>query len=125
LVPCFKTARDSSLATRSNPLLVPAAMGNCLKPASKHVGLGLTEVEEEESLAEVKRISQEEQAAEGLKVKIVLTRAELEWLVAQVNSGERRLEDVIHDMHAAAARGDKDGGGWRPRLESITEVPGD
>jgi hypothetical protein len=114
-------------------------MGNCLSPASKHLGLGLmTMEEEEERQAEVKRISQEEQAAEvdaeqqeaaaeGLKVKVVLTRAELEWLMAQLKSGERRLEDVIHHMRAAAAvaRGAKDGSGWRPRLESIVEAPGD
>jgi hypothetical protein len=107
-------------------------MGNCLNPASKHLGLGLmTMEEEEERLAEVKRISQEEQAAEaaaaeGLKVKVVLTRAELEWLMAQLKSGERCLEDVIHHIHAAAVvRGAKDGGGWRPHLESIVEAPGD
>jgi hypothetical protein len=105
-------------------------MGNCLNPASKHLGLGLmTMEEEEERLAEVKRISQEEQAAEAAAaegLKVVLTRAELEWLMAQLKSGERCLEDVIHHIHAAAVvRGAKDGGGWRPHLESIVEAPGD
>ncbi|OEL28689.1 hypothetical protein BAE44_0010290 [Dichanthelium oligosanthes] len=134
-------------------------MGNCLNAASKQRHGGLMP-EEEESLSEMRRISQllreeeeEEEAAadvqysseepealeapasaaaaEGLKVKIVLTRAELEWLMAQLKSGEQRLEDVLHHMHAvkgataaAAAPADKQqGGGWRPRLESIVECP--
>ncbi|RCV21824.1 hypothetical protein SEVIR_4G136800v4 [Setaria viridis] len=126
-------------------------MGNCLNAASKQRRGGLLP-EEEESLSEMRRISQllrdeEEEddaeaeypeetdespppaaaAAEGLKVKIVLTRAELEWLMAQLKTGDQRLEDVLHHMHAAkgAAAADKQlqGGGWRPRLESILECP--
>ncbi|RLN12241.1 hypothetical protein C2845_PM09G14710 [Panicum miliaceum] len=122
-------------------------MGNCLNAASKQSRGGLLP-EEEESLSEMRRISQllrdeeeeeadaeyypedaeEEEAppaaAEGLKVKVVLTRAELEWLMAQLKSGDRRLQDVLHHMHAAkAAAADKHpgGGAWRPRLESILE----
>lgn len=64
-------------------------------------------------------------AAEGLKVKIVLTRGELEWLMAQLKSGEQRLEDVLHHMQAAkeVGGGDNKAAGWRPRLESILECP--
>ncbi|CAN6194992.1 unnamed protein product [Urochloa humidicola] len=121
-------------------------MGNCLNPASKHRHGGLLP-EEEESLSEMRRISQllredteadaqeylpEEAAevepppatAEGLKVKVVLTRAELEWLMAQLKTGDRRIQDVLHHMQAAkaaAASPTTDKGGWRPRLESILE----
>ncbi|PVH47983.1 hypothetical protein PAHAL_4G207100 [Panicum hallii] len=121
-------------------------MGNCLNAASKRSRGGLLP-EEEESLSEMRRISQllrdeedegdaeyyqeeaeeEEEApaaAKGLKVKVVLTRAELEWLMAQLKSGDRRLQDVLHHMHAAKAAADKHPGGgaaWRPRLESILE----
>ncbi|KAF8760495.1 hypothetical protein HU200_010117 [Digitaria exilis] len=130
-------------------------MGNCLNPASKQRHGGLLP-EEEESLSEMRRISQllreedeedeaamdqyllEETAAdvleaapaaaatEGLKVKIVLTRSELEWLMAQLKSGEQRLEDVLHHMQAAkaaAAVAEKPHAAWRPRLESILECP--
>ncbi|CAN6216718.1 unnamed protein product [Urochloa humidicola] len=124
-------------------------MGNCLNPASKHRHGGLLP-EEEESLSEMRRISQllrdEEDAeadaaqeyrpeeaaevepppaAEGLKVKVVLTRAELEWLMAQLKTGDRRIQDVLHHMQAAkanaAAASPTHKGGWRPRLESILE----
>jgi len=116
-------------------------MGNCLNAASKQRRGGLRP-EEEESLSEMRRISQllreeeeddayeaeypeeadEEEAApaaEGLKVKVVLTRAELEWLMAQLKSGDRRLQDVLHHMHAAKQH--PGGEAWRPRLESILE----
>lgn len=120
-------------------------MGNCLNTASRRSHRAGMLPEEEESLTEMRRISQllrdqeddgvvdmhseEEEvvvapsvAAEGLKVKIVLTRGELEWLMAQLKSGEQRLEDVLHHMHAAkGVAGDK--AGWRPRLESIIECP--
>uniref|UniRef100_A0A0D9VEC9 Uncharacterized protein n=1 Tax=Leersia perrieri TaxID=77586 RepID=A0A0D9VEC9_9ORYZ len=68
-----------------------------------------------------------------LKVKMVLTKAELEWLMAQLKAGDRRLEDVLQEMarkrgginsgggDVAGAGGD--GGGWRPSLESIVEGP--
>ncbi|CAL5042548.1 unnamed protein product [Urochloa decumbens] len=122
-------------------------MGNCLNAASKQSRGGLLP-EEEESLSEMRRISQllrdeedalryrhqaEEEAesppepAEGLKVKVVLTRAELEWLMAQLKTGDHRLQDVLHHMHAAKQAGGgavsspADKGGWRPRLESIVE----
>ncbi|CAN6163869.1 unnamed protein product [Urochloa humidicola] len=129
-------------------------MGNCLNPASKRRHGGLLP-EEEESLSEMRRISQllrdEEEdaveyhhdeaaeaeevepppaaAAEGLKVKVVLTRAELEWLMAQLKTGDRRIQDVLHHMQAAkanaaataAAASPTDKAGWRPRLESILE----
>lgn len=142
-------------------------MGNCLNTASKRSHHGMLLPEEEESLSEMRRISQllrEEQeegsydyevaagmhysseqqqqveeeeeevvavapavAAEGLKVKIVLTRGELEWLMAQLKSGEQRLEDVLEHMQAAkgvgGGGGSCDKAGWRPRLESILECP--
>ncbi|KAG8075618.1 hypothetical protein GUJ93_ZPchr0006g43293 [Zizania palustris] len=68
-------------------------------------------------------------AAAGVKVKVVLTRAELEWLMAQLNTGDRRLEDVLHQMgtaRTAAARPpppprSASDGSWRPRLECILE----
>ncbi|CAD6339392.1 unnamed protein product [Miscanthus lutarioriparius] len=135
-------------------------MGNCLNTASKRSHHGMLP-EEEESLSQMRRIRQllreveddygyeavgmhsvveeEEEvvavapavAAEGLKVKIVLTRGELEWLMAQLKSGEQRLEDVLQHMQAAKGVGGGGGScagadkqaGWRPRLESILECP--
>ncbi|KAJ1259212.1 hypothetical protein BS78_10G137300 [Paspalum vaginatum] len=125
-------------------------MGNCLNAASKRRGQhgGGLLPEEEESLSEMRRISQllregedededeedddarpaEEAAAAAapppaaVKVKVVLTRGELEWLMAQLKSGDQRLDDVLQHVQAQAALSAKPAG-WRPRLESIVECP--
>ena len=71
-------------------------------------------------------------AAAGVKVKVVLKRAELEWLMSQLKTGDRRLEDVLNQMATARALSSalsaappppphRAGDGWRPRLECILE----
>ncbi|CAN6201458.1 unnamed protein product [Urochloa humidicola] len=86
--------------------------------------------EEAEAEEEVEPPPPPPESAEGLKVKVVLTRAELEWLMAQLKTGDgHSLRDVLHHMQAAkqggggggAASPTADKGGWRPRLESILE----
>uniref|UniRef100_A0ACD6A9K9 Uncharacterized protein n=1 Tax=Avena sativa TaxID=4498 RepID=A0ACD6A9K9_AVESA len=124
-------------------------MGNCLNTASKQEEArrrrGERVVPEEaRSIGEVLLHDEEEEeddeapsptaaSTAGMKVKVVLTRAELEWLMAQLKSGEQRLEDVLRQMGTArtAAAPDDDsskpspraGDGWRPRLERILECP--
>uniref|UniRef100_A0ACD5ZJL8 Uncharacterized protein n=1 Tax=Avena sativa TaxID=4498 RepID=A0ACD5ZJL8_AVESA len=56
-----------------------------------------------------------------LKVKMVLTKGELEWLMAQLKGGDRRPEDVLREM----ARRRDGTRGWRPSLESIDECCSD
>ncbi|XP_015688969.2 uncharacterized protein LOC107303578 [Oryza brachyantha] len=103
-------------------------MGNCLQSGGAAVGDGTMRSssrrrgggggeEEDEAAAAAS-------AGSVLKVKMVLTKAELEWLMAQLKAGDRRLEDVLHEMARkrdglSAAGGD----GWRPSLESIVEGP--
>ncbi|XP_044957678.1 uncharacterized protein LOC123408683 [Hordeum vulgare subsp. vulgare] len=125
-------------------------MGNCLNKAStqqqqremrrRRHGHGERvapeEREEEEELRSIGQVllqeeeEEEEEApaaasAAGMKVKVVLTRAELEWLMAQLKSGEQRLEDVLRQMGNARDVDDKPprADGWRPRLECILECP--
>ncbi|XP_072983458.1 uncharacterized protein [Typha latifolia] len=57
----------------------------------------------------------------GFKVKILLTRGELEWLVVQLKKGERRLEDVLMEMGKEVNRDKSKALGWKPSLESIVE----
>jgi hypothetical protein len=57
-----------------------------------------------------------------MKVKMVLTKGELGWLVAQLMAGDRRLEDVLQEI--VRKREDRTAAaGWRPSLESIVECP--
>uniref|UniRef100_A0A0E0LC82 Uncharacterized protein n=1 Tax=Oryza punctata TaxID=4537 RepID=A0A0E0LC82_ORYPU len=103
-------------------------MGNCLNPASKvrHGGEPTLPPPEEEwcyttpepdaattrTIGHVLREEAAEEetaasaavaAAAGVKVKVVLKRAELEWLMAQLKTGDRRLEDVLNQMATARA----------------------
>ncbi|RLN09761.1 hypothetical protein C2845_PM11G19230 [Panicum miliaceum] len=59
-----------------------------------------------------------------VKVKVVLTKGELGWLVARLKAGDRRLEDVLHEVaRKREGRAGGSGDGWRPNLESIVECP--
>ncbi|CAL4888775.1 unnamed protein product [Urochloa decumbens] len=63
-----------------------------------------------------------------VKVKMMLTKGELGWLVARLEAGDRRIEDVLHEMAARKREGPRAascgaGDGWRPSLESIVECP--
>ncbi|XP_017697264.1 uncharacterized protein LOC120111730 [Phoenix dactylifera] len=59
----------------------------------------------------------------GFKVKILLTRGELEWLMLQMEKGEKTLEDVLMEMGRERREGAGKAQGWKPSLESIIEVP--
>lgn len=59
----------------------------------------------------------------GVKVKVLLTRAELEWLMAQLKNGEKKLEEVLTEMGRERGREKERCDGWRPSLESIIECP--
>ncbi|KAG8070434.1 hypothetical protein GUJ93_ZPchr0006g43610 [Zizania palustris] len=93
-------------------------MGNCLQSGG---GGGGGEEEDEGSSSSSSSV---------LKVKMVLTKAELEWLMAQLKAGDRRLADVVQEMvrkrdglPSAGGAGAGGGDGWRPSLESIVECP--
>jgi hypothetical protein len=120
-------------------------MGNCLNKASKQEmrrrrGERVVPEEREEEAISIGSLLLHEQEEEeevpstaapaaGMKVKVVLTRAELEWLMAQLKSGDQRLEDVLRQVATArtGTTGADDGSkpsrvdGWRPRLERILE----
>ncbi|XP_051194080.1 uncharacterized protein [Lolium perenne] len=66
------------------------------------------------------KVTEEVAPSSVLKVKMVLTKTELEWLMAQLKGGDRRLEDVLREMARK-----RDARGWRPSLESIDECGSD
>ncbi|RWW45425.1 hypothetical protein BHE74_00048738 [Ensete ventricosum] len=58
------------------------------------------------------------------KVKILLTRKELEWLVLHLKeNGEQRLEDVLVEMQREMEKERGKAKVWKPALESIEESP--
>ncbi|CAN6278153.1 unnamed protein product [Urochloa humidicola] len=103
-------------------------MGNCIQQSSGSAGRRLAE------RSGRRRRGSGEDEEEGaappppsavVKVKMVLTKGELGWLVAQLEAGDRRIEDVLHEMAARKREGPRAaaGDGWRPSLESIVECP--
>ncbi|WOK97193.1 hypothetical protein Cni_G05901 [Canna indica] len=97
-------------------------MGNCMKKSAQwkleEEGGGRNSAAAEEDSGGV--VEKEG----GCKVKILLTRKELEWLVLHLKEKrEQRLEDVLEEMGKLEIRSRKAGKGWKPSLESIVESP--
>ncbi|KAK9059336.1 hypothetical protein SSX86_021956 [Deinandra increscens subsp. villosa] len=59
-----------------------------------------------------------------MRVKLVLTKGELEWLLLQMKNKleGKRLEDVLGEIEKSRMSG-KSVAGWKPSLESIMETP--
>uniref|UniRef100_A0A2N9J5Q3 Uncharacterized protein n=1 Tax=Fagus sylvatica TaxID=28930 RepID=A0A2N9J5Q3_FAGSY len=56
----------------------------------------------------------------GIRVKIVLTKEELQWLMLQLQDKQgKKLEDVFGEIERAREKAE----GWKPSLESIMETP--
>ncbi|KAF8676535.1 hypothetical protein HU200_046930 [Digitaria exilis] len=100
-------------------------MGNCIQSSSSSGSHGAFAGEGRRLQGSGSGSSGEEQGASSpmpvVKVKMVLSKAELGWLVSQLKAGDRRLEEVLHDMERR--KRDAGGDGWRPSLESIFECP--
>ncbi|KDP25296.1 hypothetical protein JCGZ_20452 [Jatropha curcas] len=108
-------------------------MGNCIKPSSmkkqqeedfemeKYRDYG---DEEQEFEKENGSFDSENNSKNGVKVKIVLTKEELEWLMFQltVSNGGKKLADVLQEIERERVKG-KVRTCWKPSLESIIESP--
>ena len=66
----------------------------------------------------------------GLRVKMVLTKEELQWLMLQLSnrdeSGEgKSIEDVLEELGKGRKKViiNNEAHSWKPSLDSITEIP--
>ncbi|XP_027362566.1 uncharacterized protein LOC113870168 [Abrus precatorius] len=58
----------------------------------------------------------------GLRMKIVLTKEELKWLILQLNEkGGMGVEQVLKGIERSREKVEVEG--WKPSLESILEAP--
>ncbi|KAL0312458.1 UNVERIFIED_CONTAM: hypothetical protein Sradi_5645100 [Sesamum radiatum] len=93
-------------------------MGNCIETCCKN------------SPEREVMMNQEENPKNGggsmMRVKVVLTKEELEWLMSQLKNtseGTRRLEDVLGDIKRSREKISTTTVAWKPSLDSIVESP--
>ncbi|CAN0908823.1 hypothetical protein LINGRAHAP2_LOCUS25485 [Linum grandiflorum] len=110
-------------------------MGNCLQPSKissqvhdepQHNQLEVisNDVQEKPSSGETKEGTKKSSVDhniddEGTKVKIVLTKEELEWLMYELKVKHNKLEDALAEIQRNRAL--KSSNCWQPSLESISE----
>ncbi|KAG6389227.1 hypothetical protein SASPL_150689 [Salvia splendens] len=78
-------------------------MGNCIEPQQE------TENRDEEMAGK----------SEKVRVKIVLTKEELEWLMVELQQTQgKKIEDVLEEIRRSRERSSV---GWKPSLDCIIE----
>lgn len=97
-------------------------MGNCMETCRERHEEGEEDERNEEE--EIKG------SGYGVRVKIMLTKEELEWMMFQLKEkGGKSLEDVLRDIERARSSSSSPAAvawkveGWKPSLESIMESP--
>ncbi|XWS61611.1 hypothetical protein CRYUN_Cryun07bG0141100 [Craigia yunnanensis] len=102
-------------------------MGNCMMKTYRSRQLEEEEIEEQleeirnrEAATEFEKENEVGKCSTSVKVKIVLTKQELELFLLKLknNNGGKSLEDLLAEMEKARS-GKVDS--WRPSLESIME----
>ncbi|KAK4435473.1 hypothetical protein Salat_0710700 [Sesamum alatum] len=95
-------------------------MGNCIETCCKN----MSPVEKDTMM-----MNQEEETPKNgssmMRIKVVLTKEELEWLMSQLKNTEgRRLEDVLGDIKRSRDNiTTPTTVAWKPSLDSIVESP--
>ncbi|GMJ06203.1 hypothetical protein like AT1G64405 [Hibiscus trionum] len=101
-------------------------MGNCMKKTFR--SRQQVEEDEEEEIKEIGEASEKENEGKkgSIKVKIVLTKEELQLFLLNLNNngggsngGGYRLQELLAEMEKA--RSVKPGCSWRPSLDCIVE----
>lgn len=94
-------------------------MGNCIEREKVEI-----KQEEQEQNQEVKGQIEEEKKESGMRIKIVLSKEELEWLLFELKEKEgKRLEDMLEEIERVRQKEREKIVGWKPSLESIMEIP--
>lgn len=60
----------------------------------------------------------------GIRIKMLVTKRELEVLVMELKKGEKRIEDILVEMGEERDKREKKAKlqiGWKPKLENIEE----
>ncbi|OVA11313.1 hypothetical protein BVC80_9007g8 [Macleaya cordata] len=103
-------------------------MGNCMEVYLRPHNEEKTHHEEEKQKPISGFVSEGGFEKSGFRVKIVLPKEELEWLMLQLGDkkGGKRLKDVLREIEKEREKveeEEKDVKVWKPSLESIMESP--
>lgn len=90
-------------------------MGNCMETHSvMHKEAGETEQRQH------KLVKEDSKGKKGVRVKVVVTKEELQWLILELSQKKRiGLEQVLQQIQRSRAKVE----GWRPSLDTILEIP--
>lgn len=95
-------------------------MGNCVETCLQRENieeLRIEEEEEEKTGEFMKENNEMEKGKTNMRLKVILTKEELEWLLLQLKFREgKNLEEFLGEI-------ERNRGKWKPSLESITERP--
>lgn len=95
-------------------------MGNCVEKCTHNPQ------RREERQQEEEERQQREEGNEGsnVRVKVVVTKEELKWLMFELgNRGGKKLEDILAEIERGRSEKSGDELGWKPSLERILESP--
>ncbi|KAJ8527018.1 hypothetical protein K7X08_029495 [Anisodus acutangulus] len=96
-------------------------MGNCVETCLQRENIEELRVQEEKTGEFVKENIEMEKGKTNMRLKIVLTKEELEWLLLKLKFQEgEKLEEVLGEIERNRGKNSR---GWKPSLESITESP--
>ncbi|KAF6173032.1 hypothetical protein GIB67_006408 [Kingdonia uniflora] len=92
-------------------------MGNCMEADIHRLQREMVQIYREEEQEEGGFAEDSGIEKGGLRVKIVLTKGELECLMLKLKDGGKRLEDILEEIKKGRSKK------WTPSLESIMEWP--
>ncbi|CAL0311393.1 unnamed protein product [Lupinus luteus] len=103
-------------------------MGNCMETCTERQQDDAVEMQKQQQHDEesgfVKENGDDDKEKKNvLRVKVVLTKEELKWLMLQLNNEKEgmKLEQALEEIERR--RDQKVNEGWKPSLESIMEAP--
>lgn len=81
--------------------------------------------EVDENPSDFVKVSNGFEEAKKMRIKVVLTKEELEWLVFQLENykNEKSLEDILEEIESSRESYRGKIVSWKPSLESIKESP--
>lgn len=95
-------------------------MGNCVKTCLQRESIEELSIQEEKKEEFMKENIEMEKGKTNMRLKVILTKEELEWLLLQLKFKEgKKLEEFLCEIEKNRTK--IISSGWKPSLESIIE----